>query len=171
LNWNGTIIPLRDGNNRLLDSPEMGAFDASTIYDKVTGQASPLPFVFDEEFVKSPDQLAERLLELQEENQLPGIMTINVGSPLIGYAYSGWHTINVYNFDPENASVRYSNQWSAEEDRMKNGVPISDLFQAMQPVVVEQPVGDDSGVPAVRPLPKPHWLRAALQQQRLEAQF
>jgi hypothetical protein len=171
LNWNGTVIPLRDANSRLLNGPEMGAFDASTIYDKVTGQASPIPFVFDDEFLKSPDHLAQRLLQLQEAHQLPGLMTVNVGNPLFGHADSDWHTINVYNYDPESALVRYSNQWSAVDDRMANGVPLSDLFQAMQPVVADQSiVGDASGAPAIRPLPKPYWLRAALRQQRLEAQ-
>jgi len=157
LNLNGKVIPLREADRRLLDSPQMSSFQAPAIYANVTGLPTTNAFVLDEAFVKSPYQLGKRLLKLEQENQLPALLVVNVGSRLIGQPGTGWHALDVYNFDKKTGLVPYTNQWSSEHDRM-DGVPLADLFQAMQPVG-RSVVGDASGAPATRPLPLPSWLR------------
>ncbi len=149
-------------DSQLLDGPQISYPIYTSMYDNTTGTTTKQSFVFSQNHYESgsSELLGESLLKLGHENKLPAIVVVNVGQPLFGQVRSGWHVINVYDYDPATRLVRYSNQWDEASDRMEKGVPIEDLFQAMKSLAKPELTDDSSGPLETMPtIPPPRWLK------------
>ncbi len=94
----------------------------------------------------NPDQLGNRLEELNRRGQLPAIVFVHANSDLFpqrssnipGDPFSDGHYITVTGYDPATRTVRYDDQYSADADRRIRPVSLQTLFDATHVVRANQ---------------------------------
>lgn len=148
---NKTGQPVRDQNGKILefdgmDEPNLGRlakevlgakYDAS---DKILSGRESSMYGLGLLHLRDLDQLKEVLASRKENNGLPGPIVINVKMPPFNsdtdgtkeISSSGWHVVNVVDYDPDSGKVMIDNQWKTGDDRLTGArsVDVEQLFKA-----------------------------------------
>jgi YD repeat-containing protein len=143
------VVELHNQSGALLDNPYfVSTSDYNNTNAQILGQREQ-PFVIqlgdnyrvdnDTIFVRTKEDLANAIAQLQKDHNLPAVIRVHVSHapfyvatlPDASGISGGLHVVNIDGFDPEKAMVLVGNSHGTANQYLDEGLPLQDLFDSL----------------------------------------